>query len=356
MVTDATPSSSASPSSAERDEFDRDIKQKNLLGYWMIPSRSNGYREPKAPYGAFKWDWQTLRNSLQGAIAYIPKEEAHRRFIGLQHPDLELGTTPHLMLGGQLLQAGEMAPPHRHTMDAVRFVVEGDGSACTVVEGEVFPMARGDLITTPNWSWHDHVSEAKQDTVWLDGAVAPLIVNFGVGFAEPHQEPRQAISAKGDWSRMQFGPLQPRTPKYSSTARRPPFRYPWEQTRRVLDQLAAEQGDAHDDVVLHFADPLTGGPTLMTLDCEMQLLRPHWSGKPHRHTHATIYHVVEGEGASTVGDKRIEWGPGDTFVVPIWARHAHENQSAKPAVLFSISDKPVMKALGFDREDLGVRN
>jgi 1-hydroxy-2-naphthoate dioxygenase len=104
-------------------------------------------------------------------------------------------------------------------------------------------------------------------------------------------------------------------------------------------------------VVLHFADPLTGGPTLMTVDCEMQLLRPHWSGASHRHTHAAIYHVVEGEGVSTVGEARIEWGPGDTFVVPIWARHAHENRSSAPAVLFSISDKPVMKALGFDRED-----
>jgi gentisate 1,2-dioxygenase len=216
-------------------------------------------------------------------------------------------------------------------------------------------MAKGDLITTPNWSWHDHVSEGKQDTVWLDGAVAPLIVNFNVGFSEPHQEPRQAVSAKGNWSRMQFGPLQPRNPKYSTTSRRPPYRYPWEQTRRVLDQLAAEEGDRFDDVVLHFSDPLTGGPTLMTVDCEMQLLRPHWSGRTHRHTHATIYHVVEGEGVSQVGDKRLEWGPGDTFVVPIWATHRHENTGANAAVLFSISDRPVMTALGFDREDDSIR-
>lgn len=351
MASDRQATPAPSPTTAEREAFDRGIKEKNLLGYWMIPSRSNGYRQPAANYGAVKWDWKTLRDSLQGAIAHIPKEEAHRRFVGLQHPDLELGTTPHLMLGGQLLQAGELAPPHRHTMDAIRFVVEGDGSACTVVEGEVFPMAKGDLITTPNWSWHDHVSEGKVDTVWLDGAVAPLIVNFGVGFSEPHQEPRQPIAAKGDWSRLQFGPLQPRHPKYSGSSRRPPFRYPWEQTRRALDRLAAEPGDAFDDVVLHYADPLTGGPTLMTIDCEMQLLRPHWSGKTHRHTHATIYHVIEGEGVSTVGETRIEWAPGDSFVVPIWATHRHENQSSTPAVLFSCSDRPVMTALGFDRED-----
>lgn len=354
MATDPNPSDV--PSSAAREQFDREIKQNNLLGYWMIPSRSNGYREPKAGYGAMLWDWHTLRRSLHNAIEHIPKEEAHRRFIGLQHPDLELGTTPHLMLGGQLLQAGELAPPHRHTMDAVRFVVEGDGSACTVVEGEVFPMAKGDLITTPNWSWHDHVSEAQVDTVWLDGAVAPLIVNFGVGFSEPYQEPRQLISRKGDWSRGQFGPLQPRTANYSTTSRRPPYRYAWSDTRRLLDLLAADKGDAHDDVVVHFADPVTGGPTLLTVDCEMQMLRPHWTGKPHRHTHATIYSVVEGEGATVVDGKRLEWGPGDSFVVPIWATHHHENRSASPAILFSISDKPIMKSLGFDREDNGARH
>src|SRR4051812_49327335 len=56
VATENHPSSSANPSSPERDAFDRDIKQNNLLGYWMIPSRSNGYREPKAGYGAMMWD------------------------------------------------------------------------------------------------------------------------------------------------------------------------------------------------------------------------------------------------------------------------------------------------------------
>jgi gentisate 1,2-dioxygenase len=336
----------------ERAAFDRGIRAHNLLGYWMIPTRSDGFREPKPSYGPHKWDWVTLRRSLGEAIGNVPKEEAHRRFIGFQHPDLKLGTTPNLILGGQLIAAGETAPPHRHTMDAIRFVVEGDGKGCTVVEGEAFPMHKWDLITTPNWAWHEHVNDSERDTVWLDGAVAPLIVNFNIGFAEPHQAPRQAEAHGRNWSSHQFGPLKPRAPRYSTTARRPPYRYAWADAARTLDALAAEPGDPCDDVVLHYADPVAGGPTLLTMDCELQRLRPGFAGKRTRHTHAIVYHVLEGSGATEIGDTTIEWREGDTFLVPLWTWRAHRAASGRPALLFSITDKPVMAALGFDREEI----
>ena len=335
----------------DREAFDRDIRRQNLLGYWMIPTRSDGFREPKPSYGPFLWDWATLHRSLHEAVGHVPKEEAHRRFIGFQHPDLKMGTVPNVILGGQLITAGEIAPPHRHTMDAIRFVVEGDGKAATVVEGEEFPMHKWDLITTPNWSWHEHINESQTATIWLDGAVAPLIVNFNIGFSEPYQQPHQPITAAKNWSRQQFGALQPRTSRYSTSARRPPYRYAWEDTERMLDELSAAPGDPFDDTVVRYADPLSGGPTLLTVDCEIERLRPGWSGKRHRHTHAVVYHVLQGSGVSQVGETRFEWHAGDTFIVPLWTWHAHENKSGEPAVLFSINDRPVMASLGFDREE-----
>jgi gentisate 1,2-dioxygenase len=39
--------------------------------------------------------------------------------------------------------------------------------------------------------------------------------------------------------------------------------------------------------------------------------------------------------------------------MPSWAQHAHENTGAEDAILFSISDRPVIEALGFYREDTG---
>jgi len=334
-----------------RDSFDRKVRAKNLLGYWMIPTRSDGYREPTPDYGAHLWHWDDIRAILEEAVGQVPKEEAHRRFIGYQHPDLKMGTSPNLMLGAQMLVPGEEAPCHRHTMDAVRFVIQGNGSTSTVVEGEAFPMARGDLITTPNWSWHDHVSSGEETTIWLDGAVAPLIVRFGIGFAEPHQAPQQTVTRPRGWSRRQFGPMRAKHRDVSATAYRPPYHYPWAETRAALDMLAGGAGDPFDAVSIVFADPETGGPTLPTVGCEVMMLRAGEATKSHRHTHAVIYHAFEGAGTTVIEGERYRWAEGDTFVVPCWAWHAHENEGMEPAILFSINDDPVMRALGFEREE-----
>ena len=63
-----------------------------------------------------------------------------------------------------------------------------------------------------------------------------------------------------------------------------------------------------------------------------------------------MYSVVEGKGRSRIGDQVYEWEPRDTFVVPSWCPVSHE--AAGEAVLFSYSDRPVQKALGFWREQV----
>lgn len=336
---------------SKRDAFDRKVRGKNLLGYWMIPNRSDGHREPEPGYGPHLWHWREMHGILDEAVGVIPKEEAHRRFIGFQHPELKMGTTPNLMLGAQMLMPGEEAPCHRHTMDAVRFVVEGDGSTCTVVEGEEFPMSKGDLVTTPNWSWHDHVSGGGAKTIWLDAAVAPLTTHFRIGFADMHQAPQQTINRPRGWSAAQFGPTRAKHPDHSTTAFRPPYRYAWADTRKALDVLAEGQGDPCEAVTLSFTDPITGGPTLPTVDCEITLLRAGEKTQAHRHTAAAVYHALEGAGTARIGEVKIEWEQGDTFVVPSWAWHRLETRGTAQALLFSINDGPVLKSLGFWREE-----
>ncbi len=119
----------------------------------------------------------------------------------------------------------------------------------------------------------------------------------------------------------------------------------------ALDTLAEGPGDPCEAVTLSFCDPLTGGPTLPTLGCEMTLLRGHEKTCPHRHTAAAVYHAFEGEGFVTIGEERIAFQTGDSFVVPSWAWHSLENTGTAPALLFSINDGPVMQALGFSREE-----
>ena len=82
-----------------------------------------------------------------------------------------------------MILPGEIAPAHRHTQSALRFIVEGEG-AYTAVDGERAYMNPGDLILTPSWSWHDHGHEGSDPMVWLDGLDIPQVQFFGSTFGE----------------------------------------------------------------------------------------------------------------------------------------------------------------------------
>jgi gentisate 1,2-dioxygenase len=55
--------------------------------------------------------------------------------------------------------------------------------------------------------------------------------------------------------------------------------------------------------------------------------------------------VVQGRGTTTVDEQTFAWEPGDFFVIPPRARHAHANLGAEPAVLFTAQDVPLLKLL-----------
>jgi 1-hydroxy-2-naphthoate dioxygenase len=333
------------------EELNQKLKEQNLIGYWTIPNTSTGFREPEPNFRPFLWKWQEIRSALDQAAQFIRPEEAFRRFIGYQHPELKLGTAHTLLMGAQMVRPGEFAPAHRHTMGAIRFVVEGRGAA-TVVEGEPLSMEPGDLITTPSWTWHDHVNSGDTPIIWLDGADGPMLHYYQAGFANPHHERQQAVSKPVGWSQKTYNVLrpQPATPPASINFRAP-YRYAWKDTEQALASSAEAPGDAYDGVLLRYSDPIGGGSTLPTMNCEVQMFRPGEKGRSHRHTYTVVYHAFRGSGTTWVGDQRFDWEQGDSFVVPLWNWHAHENSSREPAILFSINDRPAIEALGFFREE-----
>ena len=48
----------------------------------------------------------------------------------------------------------------------------------------------------------------------------------------------------------------------------------------------------------------------------------------------------------------LEWKQGDSFVIPLWQWHSHENLADEEAILFSINDRPVMEGLQLYREEV----
>src|SRR5258706_2228271 len=156
------------------DELNRDLEEKNLLGYWSIVRGRGDAYEPKASFEHCLWKLRDVASGLDKAGATLDLEQSFRRFIAFATPSLNGSTTHTLLLGAQLVKPGEVAKAHHHTMGAIRFVVRG-GGAQTTVNGEPFPMYPGDLVTTPGWSWHDHYNGSDEPIRWLDRAAAPIL-------------------------------------------------------------------------------------------------------------------------------------------------------------------------------------
>ena len=123
------------------------------------------------------WPYATLKPLLMRAGELTPMEKAERRVLVLANPGHTLEkmqASAAIYLGMQLLLPSEWAPSHRHTPNAVRMVVEGEG-AWTTVDGEKCPMSRGDLILTPTGLWHEHGHDGDKPVVWLDVLDLPIV-------------------------------------------------------------------------------------------------------------------------------------------------------------------------------------
>ena len=315
---------------------------------------------PTTPCQPALWKYADVHPDLLQSGRLITAEEAVRRVLILENPGLrgQSCITQSLYAGLQVIMPGEVAPSHRHTQSALRFVVEGHG-AFTAVDGERTTMKPGDFIITPSWTWHDHghVGEVASDApvVWLDGLDIPMLRFFDAGFAENGTAKQQAVTRPEGINIHRYGanmlPVRYDAP-FGSTS--PIFSYPYDRTRETLHQLEAHADiDAWDGAKLRYVNPATGGSPMPTMATFMQRLPAGFDGKPYRQTDGAVFSVVEGAGTVDIsrGDQTwaFEFGPRDHFVIPSW--HTAQLRSAQGCVLFSFSDRPVHQALGIHREE-----
>jgi gentisate 1,2-dioxygenase len=330
-------------------EFAEGLHGRSMRGTWESEPFLNASIGGPQPAGVpFIWRWSEVHAALQEASVLMPESQTARRNINFSNPGLEPrhGTSHTIVAGLQLVLPGETAWAHRHTLGAIRFGVEGSEKLYTVVDGEPLPMFPNDLVLTPNWTWHDHHNDSDRVGIWLDVLDAPLVAGaLNQTFYEPLGELTQALrTQRGDYVSERGKMLRP------VGERRPvrnfPYRYAWSEAEPLLRAYAAAgKLDPHDGVLLEYVNPITGGPTLPTLTCYLQLLPKGFVGAPHRHTASTVYFVAKGSGSSLIGDTEIAWSDRDTFVVPNWMRHQHQVTSDE-AILFVVSDEPVLEMLG----------
>jgi gentisate 1,2-dioxygenase len=332
-------------------ELDRRLAEKWISGIWRIPSGARP-GDPKTKVQPHLWKWADVYDGLVQARDRISVERgaAERRTLRLVNPGVkDTEMTSHTMLFSfQLIQPGEVAPPHRHTMAAIRFILQGKG-AYTNVDGQKMVMEQGDLILTPQWSWHEHAHDGDEPMIWIDGLDVPFIQSLQVISFEPYGETRIPQEPNRDDSGY-YAMARP----VSSLDRKPaaPLHYRWRDIYPALQRLG--QGEPHpfEGYAMEYVNPLTSGPSLPTLSCWLQMLRPGQRTQSHRHTSTVLYHAFRGSGTTVINGQAYQWNKGDSFVVPLWHWHEHANRSTSDdAILFSMNDAPVLKAFGLYREE-----
>jgi gentisate 1,2-dioxygenase len=185
--------------------------------------------------------------------------------------------------------------------------------------------------------------------LWLDGLDFPLVHALHQVMQQRYPERRQPIETNSEQVTDRLGVSL----RHGMTVTEV-FHYKWRDTEPMLRALAQSSTarDRFDGYRLEYRNPQTGGPTMPTIQCAVQLLTPADQTETHRHTSTVIYHVFRGQGATEIGTRRFDWQQGDSFVVPLWYAHRHLNRSSSDeAMLFSMSDAPVLRALDLYREE-----
>jgi gentisate 1,2-dioxygenase len=217
-------------------------------------------------------------------------------------------------------------------------------------------MHKGDFLTTPIWSWHDHGNEGPQPVMWLDGLDLPFVAEQDAIFFEEFgwtSDGRevQPVARQADDSSYRWGSNLRPTWEKPSGSHSPILNYRWSATRASPHALREDPGSPFDGIIMEYINPYTGGPTLPTMAAYLQLLRKGEHTKAHRHTSSSVYFAVRGSGQTIVNGQPLAWEQNDIFAVPPWMWHEHVVDASAEAVLFVLSDLPVLEPFGLNREE-----
>jgi gentisate 1,2-dioxygenase len=346
------------------DRLYRGFEQELLVPLWTeIGDLMPGHPNSKAT--AHLWRWKKLVELAHEAGHLVPVGRGgERRAIALANPSLggRPFATPTLWAAIQYLMPGEDAPEHRHTQNAFRFIVEGEG-VWTIVNGDSIRMSRGDFLPQAAWNWHAHHNAATKPMAWIDGLDIPFAYYTESQFFEVGSDKISASekntpplsNSERLWGYPGLRPLsQPVSPAGS-----PLLAYRWADTDRALNEQLALEQEGHKvtlspgHAAVRFTNPSTGGDVLPTIRTEMHRLRAGAVSQEKREVGSSVFQVFEGKGTITVGARQWEVERGDMFAVPSWEPFsARASRDAASLDLFRFADSPIFEALHAHRSQL----
>lgn len=316
----------------------------HLAPLWDSP---NAHKPPPPPASAHIWRWNETRPLVDLAFQETSPAAVQRRVLQMLSPHAaslaDEFTCGSVLAALQCLLPGETARPHRHTMNALRFLLEGEG-AVTLVDGKECPMAFGDLVLTPGMCWHEHRHDGDAPVVWLDVLDVPLHQHLGTVVFQPGPI-GEAPSTMFDAAFAAPGIVPEQI--HGRRDHSPLFRYPYADAVRALAHAPHSPDGARR---VRYVNPLDGQGAMPMLDTAMLQLDAGVRTLPARSTANLVCTVVEGHGETRIGEQRFPWGPRDTFTLPQhnWVSH-HSEGGAR---LFVVSDADVLRRLGLLKEEI----
>lgn len=306
-------------SAADLDTLHALLDRVGMKNGWAKPAPSL-YPQPKQNFVPAHWRYADARAALHAAGRLVDTEWAERRNLIMANPIAgnDYPTVPTLVGAYQMVKPGETARSHRHTPNAMRIVLEAAPRTYTIVEGKKVPMQPGDVLLTPNWSYHGHSNESGEEAYWVDFLDAPLVQLLGPMFFEHHPDTFERT-----------GEIDARSPMRFAYADFKP---------RLLASSECAPGVRSLEL---------GPPRLVTFDRVAVRLAAGAEWRCPRSTVNHIFTVIEGNGTSRIAEREFRWAPGDMFAVPSWYEHAHA--AGRDAVLLRVSDEPLMRMLSWVR-------
>ena len=327
-------------------DYVADLKAQNLVPLWPNLRAVLPAGKPQPHTRATHWPYAKIRPLLMQAGTLAPIEKAERRVLVLANPGHGLDkmqASAAMYLGLQLLLPGEWAPSHRHTPNAVRMVVEGEG-AWSTVEGEKCAMVRGDLILTPSGLWHEHGHDGDKPVVWLDVLDLPLVYYLEASY-HVNGGRQQVQPGRSERSYARGGVVPTPIFKRSSKAY-PMLRYPWADARAALLSLAEDQADL-EAVQVTYVNPESGEHTQNILGFYALMLRAGQTLALLARSPAMVFHLIEGGVDVHVEGQTFTLEEADTCCAPGYTPVQLVNRSRVAGAFIFIADEtPLHQKLG----------
>ena len=348
-----------------------DVHRSHMFPFWATTTEvaHDEIRRLMAGRAAVPYLWRyesEIEPLLRRSAALVSMADSERRSLILVNPGLAptRATVSTMYTAYRLNDPNEVMPPHRHSPNAIRLGLTGTMNF-TGVEGEDIVFGPGDMVLTPQDTWHNHGNKGDEPAVNLSVLDLPLVeVMNAIYFEHDYEEEQggrrvaakeQSASFSPDYSAEVYGSggLMPCFVPHErgSGASSPMYVYRWEPVRALLEAHRDRDGDPWEALTVEYVDPTRGGPVFRTMTFFAQMLRPGEKTRPLKQTASLLVAPMEGQGHSIVGDTRFDWRPFDTLALPggTWCRHVNDSET-EPAILFVASDRPALTALGLYRK------